>query len=166
VAVPDVRKSVIVPVATAEAFRLFTGQPIRWLPAAHTFIRDPVRIAMEPWTGRRFYESGADGAEVSRGTILDWAPPGRLVVTWRIGANWRPVYDDEQASRIRVEFRPAGQDLTEVVLTYTELDRHGEMAGQIRAAIDAADPGESLQNYADLVTRAVRTTPTPGDAAS
>jgi uncharacterized protein YndB with AHSA1/START domain len=163
----DVTKSVIVPVGTDEAFRLFTGQPAQWLPVAHTFIRDPVLIAMEPWAGGRFYERGADGTEITRGTILDWAPPARLVVTWRIGANWRPVFDDEQASRIRAEFRPAvaaGSDaagsgaagLTEVVLTYTELDRHGAFAPQLRAAIEAGDPGESLQNYADLAAAAAR----------
>jgi deoxynogalonate / 12-deoxyaklanonic acid monooxygenase len=96
----------------------------------------------------------SDGTEVTRGTVLDWAPPRRVVITWRIGANWRPVADDEQASRIRAEFRPAGQDSTEVVLTYTELDRHGDFAVQLRAAIEAGDPGESLQNYADLAAQA------------
>jgi uncharacterized protein YndB with AHSA1/START domain len=175
----DVTKSVIVPVTVDEAFRLFTEQPAQWLPAAHTFLRDPVLIAMEPWTGGRFYERGGDGTEITRGTILDWAPPTRLVVTWRIGANWQPVFDDEQASRIRAEFRPAdtagsgtagsgtagsgtaGSDTagsgtagsTEVALTYTELDRHGAFATQLRAAIEAGDPGESLQNYADLAAR-------------
>jgi uncharacterized protein YndB with AHSA1/START domain len=155
---PDITKSVIVPVAVDEAFRLYTEQPAQWLPPAHTFIRDPVLIAMEPWDGGRFYERGADGTEITRGTILDWAPPARLVVTWRVGANWRPVFDDEQASRIRAEFRPVGAglggaDSTEVVLTYAELDRHGSFATQLRAAIEAGDPGESLRNYADLAAR-------------
>jgi uncharacterized protein YndB with AHSA1/START domain len=169
----DIIKSVTVPVAVDEAFRLFTEQPGQWLPPAHTFIRDPVLIAMEPWAGGRFYERGADGTEITRGTILDWAPPARLVVTWRVGASWRPVFDDEQASRIRAEFRPAsagsgaagsgaagsgaadpgGAGVTEVVLTYAELDRHGPFAAQLRAALEAGDPGESLQNYADLAAR-------------
>jgi len=149
---PDISKSVTVPVGADEAFRIFTEA--RWLPSAHTFLSDPVLVAMEPSAGGRFYERGADGTEITRGTILDWTPPHRVVVTWRIGANWRPVADDEQASRIRAEFRPAGQDSTEVVLTYTELDRHGDFAAQLRAAIEAGDPGESLQNYADLAARA------------
>ena len=71
----DITRSVTVPVAVDEAFRLFTEQPGQWLPPAHTFIRDPVLIAMEPWAGGRFYERGADGTEITRGTILDWAPP-------------------------------------------------------------------------------------------
>jgi uncharacterized protein YndB with AHSA1/START domain len=150
--VPDVSKSVIVPVPAGEAFRLLTEQPGQWLPPAHTFLKDPVLIAMEPMTGGRFYERGADGAEITRGTILDWAPPRRLVVTWRIGPGWRPVFDDERAARIEFGFGPAGarQDVTEVVATYTQLYRTGEMAATLRAAIEAGNPGESLQRFADL----------------
>jgi uncharacterized protein YndB with AHSA1/START domain len=152
---PDISKSVVVPLPAGEAFRLLTGEPGGWLPAAHTFLKDPVLIAMEPVAGGRFYERGADGTEITRGTILDWAPPGRLVVTWRIGPGWRPVFDDEQAVRIEFEFRPAGteHDATEVVATYTQLHRAGQMAAALRAAIEAGDPGESLQRYADLAAR-------------
>lgn len=87
-AVPDVRKSVIVPVPAEVAFRIFPEGPAEWLPAGHTFIRDPVSVTMEPRAGGRFYERGADGREVTRGTIVEWAPPGRLVMTWRVGPRW------------------------------------------------------------------------------
>jgi len=126
-AAADPRKSVTVPVAAAEAFRIYTEYPAEWLPAEHTFIPDPRSIAMEPRAGGRFYERSADGTEVTRGTIVEWAPPHRLAVTWRIGPGWRPVFDDEHASVIVVEFIPAGPDATEVTLTYTHLDRHGEI---------------------------------------
>jgi uncharacterized protein YndB with AHSA1/START domain len=149
----DPRKSVTVPVPAAEAFRIYTERPAEWLPPEHTFISRPVSIAMEPWAGGRFYERGADGAEVTRGTIVEWAPPGRLAVTWRIGPNWRPVFDDEHASVIVVEFRPAGPDATEVVLTYTHLDRHGEMAGMLASAIENPGSVDTLQRYADVVAR-------------
>jgi uncharacterized protein YndB with AHSA1/START domain len=158
--VPDISKSVTVPVSAAEAFRILTEEPAGWLPPAHTFIKDPVLIAMEPAEGGRFYERAVDGTEITRGTILDWAPARRLVVTWRIGPGWRPVFDDEQAPRIEFEFRPAdavtevgatGVVATEVVATYTELHRAGQMAVTLRTAIEAGNPGESLQRYADLV---------------
>jgi uncharacterized protein YndB with AHSA1/START domain len=153
--VPDVRKSVRVPASADVAFLVFTQRAIEWLPAGHTFIKNPRSITMEPRAGGRFYERGADGAEITRGTVLEWAPPGRLVVTWRVGPGWQPVFDDEQASRIEVEFAAVSPDVTEVTATYTQLHRHGEFAPAIRSAIAAPGPGETLERYAEAVVRTV-----------
>jgi uncharacterized protein YndB with AHSA1/START domain len=146
----DPRVSVTVPVAPAAAFRIYTEHPAEWLPPEHTFIRDPESITMEPRAGGRFYERGSDGAEVTRGTIVEWSPPGRIALTWRIGPGWRPVVDDEHASVIVVDFNPAGLGATEVVLTYTHLERHGEMAAVLRSAIGS---GGTLDRYAEVVAR-------------
>jgi uncharacterized protein YndB with AHSA1/START domain len=148
----DVSKSVTVPVRAAEAFRIYTERPGEWLPPEHTFIKNPLAVVMEPRAGGRFYERGADGQELTRGTITEWDPPARLAVTWRIGPGWRPVFDDSGASVIVVEFRPAGADATEVTVTYTHLERHGQMADVIRSAID--NPGaDTLSRYAEVVKR-------------
>jgi uncharacterized protein YndB with AHSA1/START domain len=149
----DPRKSVTVPVGADEAFRVYTERAGEWLPPEHLFIRGAVAVAMEPRVGGRFYERGADGAEVTRGTITEWAPPERLAVTWRVGPGWRPAPDDEHASVIVVEFRAAGAGGTEVVVTYTHLDRHGEMAGQLRSAIENPQGGDTLARYADVAAR-------------
>jgi hypothetical protein len=39
--VPDVRKSVRVPASVDVAFRVFTQRPAEWLPAGHTFLKNP-----------------------------------------------------------------------------------------------------------------------------
>lgn len=149
----DPRRSVTVPVSPAEAFRIYTECPAEWLPREHTFLSSPQSIIMEPRAGGRFYERGTDGTEVTRGTITEWAPPGRLAVTWRIGPGWRPIFDDEHASVIVVEFSPAGTQATEVTVTYTHLERHGEMAEAIRSAISSPGPGDTLHRYAHAVTK-------------
>src|ERR1700722_8383577 len=119
----DVRRSVVVRAGVAEAFGVYVERPGEWLPPEHTFLREPQAVVIEPWAGGRVYERGADGPEVTRGTIVAWAPPGRLAMTWRIGPGWRPVEDDERASVIVVCFRPSGPDDTEGALTYTHLER-------------------------------------------
>jgi uncharacterized protein YndB with AHSA1/START domain len=149
----DPRIAVTVPVPTAEAFAIYTGRPAEWLPPEHMFIRNPQSVTMEPWAGGRFYERSADGTEVIRGTIIEWAPPGRLAVTWRIGPGWQPISSDEHASVIVVEFHPAGPNATEVVVTYTHLDRHGDMAALIRSAISNPGPGNTLHRYAEVVAQ-------------
>jgi uncharacterized protein YndB with AHSA1/START domain len=150
----DPRISVTVPVPPAEAFRIYAECPAEWLPPGHTFIKDPESIIIEPRAGGRFCERGADGAEAIRGTITEWAPPGRLAVTWRIGPGWQPIDNDEHASVIVVEFSPTGREATEVTLTYTHLDRHGEdMAKMIRSAISTPGPGNTLERYAEVVAR-------------
>jgi uncharacterized protein YndB with AHSA1/START domain len=149
----EVSKYVTVPVAPDQAFRIFTEHPAEWLPPGHTFLPEPQLIASEPRVGGRYYERDAAGAEISRGTVTEWAPPHRLAVTWRIGANWQPVFDDDHASVIEVDFRADGYGSTDVVLTYTQLHRHGEWAESVRAALNIDGPGETLLNYADAVAR-------------
>lgn len=149
--------SVTVPVPPAEAFRIYTERQLEWQPPQHLTVKDPAAVVMEPQVGGRFYERGADGTEVVRGTIVEWAPPERLAVTWRIGPDWRPAPDDANASVIVVEFKPAGPDSTEAVFTYTHLERHGAMAPMLRGAINQPGPGNAVERYADLVKRLAAT---------
>jgi uncharacterized protein YndB with AHSA1/START domain len=151
----DPRISVTVPVPPAEAFRIYTECPTEWVPPGHALIKDSESlIVIEPRVGGRFYERGADGTEAIRGTLVEWAPPTRLAVTWRIGPNWQPIDNDEHASVVVVEFKPVDPEATEVTLTYTHLERHGEnMAKMIRVAISTPGPDNTLEKYAEVVAR-------------
>jgi heme-degrading monooxygenase HmoA/uncharacterized protein YndB with AHSA1/START domain len=151
--VPDVRKKVTVEVPAERAFAVFAEYPLEWFPEAHVFVKDRVFLAIEPRVGGRYYERGADGTEIAWGTVLEWDPPRRIVLTWRVGANWQPVFDDEKASLIKVDFEPVGPSATRVSLTHAELHRHGEAAAAIHAALNGPDPGETLERYREVVRR-------------
>ena len=54
---------------------------------------------------------------------------------------------------IVAEFKPAGPGSATVVFTYTHLERHGEMAPVLRAAIGNPGPGSAVERYAEAVNR-------------
>lgn len=149
----DVSKRVTVQVPAAEAFRVFTEKPMDWTPPGHMFLKDATLIAIEPEVGGRFYERNPAGAEAVHGVITEWAPPDRLVMTWRVGENWQPIFDDEKASFITLTFLETGPNTTEVVLTHSEFHRHGPAAAAIHAAVNGPSPGETLARYAEAVAR-------------
>lgn len=151
--VPDVRKTVVVEVPVEEAYAIFIGRPLEWWPAHHVFVTDRRSITIEPCLGGRYYETGADGSVVDWGTVVEWDPPRRVVLTWRMGPGWRPILDDDAASLIEVDFIARGPATTEVALTHARLDRHGDAAAGIHAALDGPSPGATLEQYAAVVAR-------------
>ena len=110
-------------------------------------------VAIEPRVGGRFYERTADGTEAVHGVVTAIEAPHRLAMTWRVGADWRPILDDEKASRIEFTLTAAGPAHTTVVLTHTDFHRHGQAAAQIHAAVDGPSPGDTLAHYARTVAR-------------
>lgn len=153
--VPDVAKSVTVEATIEQAFAIFAGRPLEWWPESHVFVKDRQAITIEPFVGGRYFERGADGEEIAWGTITEWDPPKRLVMTWRVGPNWQPITDDEKASFIKVDFAADGPATTTVTLTHADLHRHGDIAEGIHQALDGPSPGETLEQYAAVVARHV-----------
>jgi heme-degrading monooxygenase HmoA/uncharacterized protein YndB with AHSA1/START domain len=151
--VPDVRKKVVVEVPIERAFAIFADYPLEWFPEKHVFVENRVSLVIEPRVGGRYYERGADGTEIAWGTVVAWDPPKRIVLTWRVGPGWQPIYDDEKASFIEVDFEALGPGRTQVALTHAQLHRHGEIAAGIHAALAGPDPGETLAKYRDVVVR-------------
>lgn len=152
---PDVRKTVTVDAPVDDAFAIFAKRPIEWWPPTHVFVTDRQSITIEPRAGGRYFERGGDGREVAWGTVVEWDPPHHIVLTWRVGPGWQPIFDDERASFIEVNFRPVAESVTEVSLTHRDLHRHGEIAGFIHAALEGPSPGETLQRYAEVVAKHV-----------
>jgi uncharacterized protein YndB with AHSA1/START domain len=97
-------KIVRVPVLVEEAFRAYVELPMEWVPPAHRITSGTASMTIEPRVGGRFHETAEDGTEATRGTILGWCPPTRLVMTWRVGTGWQPLPDDEHAPHVEVDF--------------------------------------------------------------
>ena len=154
-AYPDVRKSVIVHVPIAKAWAIFTDRPIEWWPESHVLVSSPrEEITFEPKVGGRYFERAQDGTVCQWGTMLEWDPPNRLAMTWRIDGNWQMITDDDRASEIEVTFTALSPDTTSVELAHVRLHKHGdEAARRIHAALDGPSPGETLDKYAKLVAR-------------
>jgi len=58
------------------------------------------------------------------------------------------VLDDQLAGPTVVEFIAPGSASTEVALTHATLERHGDAAPEIHAALDGPSPGAKLPQYA------------------
>src|SRR5260221_9873490 len=85
-----VRKSIVVRASQARAFEVFTARFSAWWPASHHIGAAPYKTSvLEPQVGGRWYEIGEDGAECEWGEVLAWEPPARLILAWRIGADWK-----------------------------------------------------------------------------
>jgi len=81
--------------------------------------------------------------------VLAWDPPGRLVLAWRLGADFR--YDPNLLTEIEVIFTQDGAR-TRVDFEHRGLERMGEKAAETRIALDS-DGGWTgiLKLYADAV---------------
>lgn len=131
-----VRRSVTVRTGQARAFEAFAANIGRWWPRTHHVgAVDFETIVIEPREGGRWFERGVDGTECDIGKVLAWEPPGRLVLGWQLGADWR--FDPELVTAVEVRFIPEGPSLTRVELEHRDLERFGERAEAVRAQIDA-----------------------------
>jgi hypothetical protein len=61
-------------------------------------------VVIEPRTRGRWYEIGEDGSKCDWGEVLAWEPPARLLLAWRIGADWR--FDPNLLAEIGVSPEP------------------------------------------------------------
>ncbi|MFI4934798.1 MAG: SRPBCC family protein [Caulobacterales bacterium] len=145
-----VRKSVTVNATPERAFEVFTARFASWWPPSHHIGATDMKTAvLEPRVGGRWYEIGTDGAECEWGDVLVWAPPARLVLAWRIGADWK--YHADLLTEVEVTFTAEG-GATRVDLEHRRLENIGEAAPALRTAIDGEGGWTGiLKSYADAV---------------
>ncbi len=132
-----VRKEITVEASQARAFSVFTQEHGAWWPLATHHIGSAAAetAIIEPRTGGRWFERAADGSECDWGRVLVWDPPGRLVLSWEISADWK--HDSSIDTQVEVRFVALGPALTRVELEHRRLDSFGAAAEQMRGIFDS-----------------------------
>ena len=136
IAPAPIRKILEVRATREKAFRVFTEGFDRWWPKSHTIGAAALaRAVIEPKAGGRWYGVDVNGDEEDWGDVLVWEPPERLLLAWRINAQFR--FDPAVLTEVEVVFTDLGEGLTRVAFEHRHLERLGE--GADKAA-------ESLRN--------------------
>jgi hypothetical protein len=105
-------KSVVLPLAPAVAFELFTGKIGEWWPANRRHTEDPASEIFLLRSGR-FYERARDGREVELGRVRSWEHPARILLDFFIATGpARPTEVEitfaagEGGTRVTIVHRP------------------------------------------------------------
>ncbi len=90
----------------------------------------PLKDAIiEPRAGGRWFERGEDGSECQWGRVLAWEPPHRLVLAWKLNAQWK--FDETFVTEVELRFI-AEDGGTRVELEHRFLERYAEHARRRR----------------------------------
>ena len=145
----SVKKAIDVQAAQETAWRIFTEKMGSWWPLAYYKIgkANAVDAVIEPYVGGRWYELGEDGSVCQWGSVLNWEPHSRLVLSWDVGADWQ--YDPALNTEIEVLFIAEGHNRTRVELEHRHLDRYGARRDEMRRIYDTeGDWGKLLEAFA------------------
>lgn len=97
---PPVRHSVVVKLAPAQAFELFTQGIGRWWPFVGHSCSDAkgADVLFEPRVGGCVTEVAPDGTRHPWGELTEWAPPAGFAMVWH------PAQPSENATQLSVRF--------------------------------------------------------------
>jgi uncharacterized protein YndB with AHSA1/START domain len=126
-----IKKSVHVKRPVDTTFRLFTDGIGKWWPLKEGFSFDTKRAAeifLEGRLGGRFFERFSDGEEAEIGVVTAYAPPDRIVFTFK-SPDW------ESPTEVEVRFSPES-DGTRVDLEHRNWERAGAKAKGMRDAFN------------------------------
>jgi uncharacterized protein YndB with AHSA1/START domain len=133
----SVRKSITVKVSQQRAFDVFTAGFDRWWPRSHHIGNAPMKRAIiECRLGGRCYSEQTDGTECPWGEIIEWEPPRRFVLAWKITAEWKYEPDLAKCSEVEVRFTPVGDGSTRVDLEHRKFPRAGVGWEIMRGKVD------------------------------
>jgi uncharacterized protein YndB with AHSA1/START domain len=133
VALAPIRKTITVQATPQHAFEVFTGGMNSWWPADYTpFPREA--IVIEPRVGGRWYESGSEGSETTNGKVMQWDPPGRLLLAWQLDGGWK--FDPKLVTEVEIRFVGDGNGGTRVDLEHRRIERMGNAAEATDAMLD------------------------------
>ncbi|MEX0643986.1 MAG: SRPBCC family protein [Parvularculaceae bacterium] len=141
-------KAVSVGVSQKRAFDMFVERIGEWWPKEFSIGQQPIaQVIIEPRAGGRWFERSADGAETDWGKVLEWSPPGRLLLAWQISDAWK--FDPSLITEVEMRFIARGEMQTEVILEHRNLERYGAAAKAHAKQLDGGWPGV-LGAYAAL----------------
>jgi len=133
-----IRRAITVEAAPDRAFAVFTEDLAAWWPSEYTWSGEVLEtIGIEPREGGHCFEIGPGGFRSDWGTVLRWAPPGRLAFAWQISPERVPEPNPARASEVEVRFEPEGEAGTRVELEHRGFARHGEGAEDYRTGLDS-----------------------------
>ena len=146
-----VKKTLTVAATQQRAFEVFTAGFDRWWPRSHSIGDAPLKEAViEGRVGGRWFGRLENGTDAEWGEVLAWEPPSRVLLAWRIGANWQ--FDPDLTTEVEVTFTPQADGATRVELEHRHLERMGEGGEGMRAAFDSDGGWQGLLKlYAALL---------------
>ena len=131
-----VRKTLTVRASPETAFRVFTEGFDRWWPRTHHIGKSELaRAVIEPRLGGRWYEVCVDGSECDWGDVLAWEPPHRLLLAWRLNAQWE--YEPDLLTEVEVRFVAIEDGQTRVDFEHRGFERMGAAGETARAGVDS-----------------------------
>ena len=141
-----VRKSITVGVGQQRAFDVWTGAKW-WNPDHHNGDLPLKFVVIEPKVGGRCYNVQTDDKEFDWGSVLAWEPPSRIVLAWQLNAQW--TFDPGFVTELEVTFTAESSDRTLVELEHRNLERYGDAAEAMFAALDSDGGwGGSMHRFA------------------
>ena len=149
--IQPIRRTVAVKAPPARAFDLFASHMGAWWPAGRTPGDQPFAdIVMEPHAGGRWFERDANGGETRWGTVLDWSPPGRLLLGWQLDTSFK--FDPDLISEVELTFTDAPGGGCTVTLEQRDLEKFGAGAERMTEQLTSGWEGR-LADFAAHIDR-------------